>query len=75
MTDTPKGIQEEFPPKLEEIIYGFEQLSLTPTTSPPDFVFVYYVTFLIYIDPQVCNQLSHFYTDKVLISHLERQKT
>lgn len=35
MTDSPKKTRREVPPELEEIVSGFEQLSLTPTTNPP----------------------------------------
>ena len=35
MTETEKEIEEELPHVLEEIITGFERLSLTPVTRPP----------------------------------------
>lgn len=35
MTETPKEILVELPPALEEIVYGFERLSLTPAPRPP----------------------------------------
>lgn len=35
MIDIVKKTYEEVPPQLEEIVFGFEQLSLTPATSPP----------------------------------------
>ena len=34
MTDTPKEIQEEVPPELAEIIFGFERL-FAPAPRPP----------------------------------------
>jgi len=34
MTHTLKETREEVPPKLEEIVSGFEKLSLKPATSP-----------------------------------------
>jgi len=36
MIDTPKEIQEEVPPKLAEIVFGFERLSITPAPRPPE---------------------------------------
>jgi len=35
MTETPREIEEELPPELEAIIYGFEQLSITLAPRPP----------------------------------------
>lgn len=35
MNETPKEFEEELPPALEEIVSGFEQLSLTPAARPP----------------------------------------
>ena len=35
MTETPREIEEELPPALEEILLGFERLFLTPATRPP----------------------------------------
>jgi len=37
ISNIPKENQEEVPPELEEIIYGYEQLSLTLGTNPPVF--------------------------------------
>lgn len=35
MTEIEKEVEEELPPTLEEIIFGFERLSITPATKPP----------------------------------------
>ena len=49
MTDTPKKSWVEVPPELEGIVSSFEQLFLTPATSPP----------LTYHNNKVKNQLSN----------------
>jgi len=36
MTDTPVGIEEGIQPELEEIVSGFERLSISPAPRPPN---------------------------------------